>query len=254
VLTAERRQRIVEVVETRRSVSVSELCEMMEVSDMTIRRDLKVLSDEGMLDRVHGGALACDGSPKELPYLVRATENIKPKATIGRRAAELITEGSSIALDIGTTTLELAKAMVRVPNLTVVTASLPVAEVLKNSLNIRLILTGGLLRFEEFSLVGEFAERTFRDFQVDRAFVGVGGIDLNRGLTDYDQADIQVKKELISNSDQVTVLADSSKFDCSYPKVFALFSQVDTLITDRDAPPEGLELLTSMGIEVVLAE
>jgi DeoR/GlpR family transcriptional regulator of sugar metabolism len=84
--------------------------------------------------------------------------------------------------------------------------------------------------------------------------VGVGGIDLNRGLTDYDQADIQVKKELISNSDQVTVLADSSKFDCSYPKVFALFSQVDTLITDRDAPPEGLELLTSMGIEVVLAE
>ena len=254
MLTAERRQRIVEVVETRRSVSVSELCEMMDVSDMTIRRDLKVLSNEGMLERVHGGALACDGSLRELPYLVRATEHINHKVTIGRRAAELITEGSSIALDIGTTTLELAKALVWVPNLTVVTASLPVAEVLKNSLNIRLILTGGRLRFEEFSLVGEFAERTFHDFRVDRAFVGVGGIDLERGLTDYDQEDIKVKKELISNSEQVTVLADSSKFSRSFPKVFAIFTQVDTLVTDRDAPEEGLELLTSKGIEVVLAE
>ena len=254
MLTAERRQRIVEVVETRRSVSVSELCKMMSVSDMTIRRDLKVLSDEGILERVHGGALARDGAPKELPYLIRATEFINRKVAIGRRAAELISEGSSIALDIGTTTLELAKVMARVPNLTVVTASLPVAEVLKNSPNIRLILTGGLLRFEEFSLVGEFAERTFRDFRIDRAFVGAGGIDLQRGLTDYDQADIQVKKELISNSDQVTVLADSSKFSRTFPKAFAPLSQVDTLVTDGDAPEEGLKMLTSMGIEVILAE
>lgn len=254
MLTAERRQRILEEVETRNSVSVTELCHLLRVSDMTIRRDLRALSDKGMLERVHGGALARRDRINELPYLIRSTENIQQKRIIGQRAAEYIHDGDSIALDIGTTTLELAKAMVGIRNLTVLTANLLVAEVLKDAPNIRLVISGGELRFEEFSLVGPFAQRSFKEFRIDKAFASAGGMDLKKGLTDYNHQDIQVKQALITHANQVIALVDSSKFGVAYEHVFAPLSMVDYLITDEDAPLEGLNQLTLDGIKVIVAE
>ncbi len=254
MLTAERRQRILEEVENRNSISVTELCHLLSVSDMTIRRDLRALSDEGMLERVHGGALARRDRSNELPYLIRSTENIHQKKIIGQRAADYVHDGDSIALDIGTTTLELAKAMVGIRNLTVLTSNLLVVEVLKEAPNIRLVISGGELRFEEFSLVGPLAQRTFKEFRIDKAFLSAGGLDLIKGLTDYNQQDIQVKQALITHANLVIAMIDSSKFGVVYDHVFAPLSMVDYLITDEEAPLEGLDQLTLDGIEVIVAE
>ena len=253
MLTAERRQRILEEVENRNSVSVTELCELLSVSDMTIRRDLRALSESGLLERVHGGALRRRDRGNELSYLNRSTENRSKKQVIGKRAALFVHEGDSIALDIGTTILELAKAMVGIPNLTVLTANMLVAEALKEAPNIRLVITGGELRYEEFSLVGPFAQRSFQEFRVDKAFLGAGGLDMHNGLTDYNQQDIQVKKALIAHANRVFALVDSSKFGVVYDQLFTPFSKVDYLITDEDAPPQALDRLVSQGVHVIVA-
>lgn len=253
MLIAERRKRILEEVENRNSVSVTELCHLLSVSDMTIRRDLRVLSEGGLVERVHGGALARRDHSNALRYEIRSTENIHQKELIGKAAARLVTEGDSLALDIGSTCMQLAKAMTGTNNLTVLTANLLVAEVLKEAPNIRLLISGGELRYEEFSLVGEFAQRTFKEFRIDKAFVGTGGLDLSRGLTDYNEQDVLVKKSLIAYASQVIVLVDSSKFRAKFDTIFAPLSAVDILITDEGAPQDALDRLISTGIEVIVA-
>ena len=254
MLSAERHKFILELIEARNSISVAELCKMLDVSDMTIRRDLRTLANEGLLERVHGGALSRRGRSYEPPYLIRSTKAVEQKGLIGRRAAELIEEGDSIGLDVGTTTLELAKAMLGIPNLTVITASLSIAEVLSEAPNIRLIMTGGILRKEEFSLVGHIAQRTYEEFQIDKAFVGLGGLHLEAGLTEYNLEDTLVKKALIANAGQVIVLADGSKFGETCFALIAPIAEMDVLVSDEGAPKEMIEALTDRGVEVIIAK
>ena len=253
MLTTERRQKILELIEDRNSITVAELCKIMHVSDMTIRRDLRVLANEGLLERVHGGAVSRRGRSYEPPYLIRSTKAIEQKELIGRRAAELINEGDSIGLDVGTTTLELAKAMIGIPNLTVVTANLAIVDVLSDAPNIRLIMTGGILRKEESSMIGHIAQRTYEEFRLDKAFVGIGGLHLKAGLTEYNLEDTLVKKAQIANAGQVIVLADSSKFGRTCFALIAPITKMDVLITDDGAPPEMVAELTSSGVEVIIA-
>lgn len=253
MLTAERRQKILELIEDRNSITVVELCNLLYVSDMTIRRDLRVLANEGLLEHVHGGALSRRGRSYEPPYLIRSTKAIEQKEMIGRRAAELISEGDSIGLDVGTTTLELAKAMIGIPNLTVVTANLAIVDELSVAPNIRLIMTGGILRKEESSMIGHIAQRTYEEFKLDKAFVGIGGLHLEAGLTEYNLEDALVKKAQIGNAGQVIVLADSTKFGQTCFASIAPIEVVDILITDRDAPQEMVDALTAKGVEVITA-
>src|SRR5690554_8038930 len=112
MLPAERRKYILELVEQHSSVTVAELCQSLQVSEMTIRRDLRMLSDEGLLQRVHGGAIAKRSRSYEPPYILRSTANVEAKLSIGREAARLVNEGDSVGLDVGTTTLELARSLV----------------------------------------------------------------------------------------------------------------------------------------------
>jgi DeoR/GlpR family transcriptional regulator of sugar metabolism len=254
MVPAERRKQILELIEKRNSISVAELCQLLDVSDMTIRRDLHILSNRGLLERVHGGALSRRGRSYEPPYHYRATNHVIEKEIIGRCAAGLIHEGDSIALDVGTTTLELAKALVNTANLTIVTASLPIANVLSEAPNIRLVLTGGIVRNQELSLIGHIAEQTYQQFHVDKAFVGVGGLHPEAGLTEYNLEDALVKKAMIANAEQVIVVADSSKLGETCFASIGPLSVVDTLVTDANAPPEIIDFLRARDIEIIFAQ
>ena len=253
---SERRRQIVELVQLQGDVVVADLCVHFGVSDMTIRRDLRDLDREGLIRRVHGGAVSSLGRSYEPPYKIRTTRQAEIKKAIGKKAAELILDGDSIALDVGTTTLEIAYALPGKRNLTIITASLPIAnEIVSNlSLNsdVRLILTGGIVRSGELSMVGHIAEQTYSNLHVDKAFIGVGGISLEDGLTEYNLEDALVKKPLIQNAHQRIVVADSSKIGRTTFTTVAPLSMVNTIVTDSDIPGEIKKSLQDQGIEVLI--
>lgn len=257
-MQSERRRKIIEIVQETGGRSVAELCDLFNVSEMTIRRDLRDLDREGMLRRVHGGAVSNLGRSYEPPLTVRSTRNDDKKRAIGRLAADLVQDGDSLALDVGTTVLEVARALQGRRNLTILTASLPIANEIVASLSltsdVRLILTGGIVRSGELSMVGNIAAGTYSDFHVDKAFIGVGGISLEDGLTEYNLEDAIVKKPMIQNAHQRIVVADSSKFGRTTFTSIAPLKVANTIITDSDIQRDMLKALHDLGIEVLVAQ
>ncbi len=251
MISAERRKQILELVEKRSSISVAEMCEMLDVSEMTIRRDLSMLSNQGLLQRVHGGAVSRRGRSYEPPYIMRSSINMEEKRAIGEIASTLVMDGDSLGLDSGSTVLELAKTLIGKRNLTVLTASLTVANLLADAPGIRIILSGGILRPEEGSLIGHIAERTFQEFRIDKAFIGIGGISRENELTEYNLEDTLVKRNLINNAEQIIVLADNSKLGKTCFSYVAPVSVVDVLITDGRISEEFLQGYRTQGIEVL---
>lgn len=253
MLATERRKIIIEYLESHRSVSVTELCEILDVSDMTVRRDLRQLSDNGLIQRVHGGATLRQGRSYEPPYMTREASNRAEKEVIGRRAARMVREGMSLAIDVGTTTVELAQNLVNMSELTIITSSLRVANVLSDASNIRLILAGGVLRPHEMSMFGHITTSTYRGFQVDTAFTGVGGIDLDTGLTEFNLEDALVKQTIMQHAAQVVVVADSSKLHTTCFVNVAPIEAMDVLITDWKADADMINQLEARGVEVLIA-
>jgi DeoR/GlpR family transcriptional regulator of sugar metabolism len=257
-MQAKRRKYILDLLMEHHSVSVTHLCEHLRVSEMTIRRDLRALELEGLLRRTHGGAVSNLGRSYEPLLRVRAEENTDQKASIGRKAAEMVEDGHSIALDVGTTTLEIARALREKHNLTIITASLPIAlEIVSNfsmEADVRLILTGGIVRPGELSMVGEIARHTYATLHVDIAFIGAGGISPAVGITEFNLDDTQIKQELLRTAQRRVLVADSSKFGRTTFATIAPLSAVDTIVTDTGIAPEMLKVLHDQHIRVILAE
>jgi DeoR/GlpR family transcriptional regulator of sugar metabolism len=258
MIQGERRRSILEHVVNHGSISIPDICETFDVSEMTARRDLRALDREGLLRRVHGGALSSLGRSYEPPYNLRSSKNQEAKQAIGRKAAELIYDGDSIALDVGTTTLEVARALHDHNNLTIITTSLPIANEIASTFSldrkIRLILTGGIVRQSELSMIGDLPVNFFQDFYVDKAFIGVGGLNKEAGLTEFNLEDAMVKKALLKSSKERIVVADSDKFgQIAFAKICYLAS-VDKIITDYAAPERLVNDFRSLGIEVILAD
>ena len=253
MLGSERKQRIIELIERQGSVAVSDLCRRFDVSEMTIRRDLMELEAQGLLRRVRGGAISSRGRSYEPPFFLRSGEHQPEKERIGRAAAALVRNGDSIALDVGTTTLEVARHLEGKENLTIVTPSLPIANLLANRAGIRLIVTGGIVRTGEHSLVGHLAERAFKEFRVDKLFLGVGGIDLEAGLTEYNLEDALVKRAMLAAAKERIVVADASKFGRVAFASVASIDEIDRVVTDASVPSETVERLHQLDIEVILA-
>jgi DeoR/GlpR family transcriptional regulator of sugar metabolism len=257
-MKAERQRKILELIARNNRVTVADLVTFFEVSEMTARRDLADLAREGLLRRVYGGAMSSLGRSYEPPYLLRTTTNLTLKQAIGKAAARIISDGDSVALDVGTTTLEIVRALEGKANLTVVTASLPVANeiISRFSLDsdVRLILTGGIVRSGEMSMIGQFAARTYSELHVDKAFIGIGGISPKDGLTEYNLDDALVKRALIASADQVIVVTDGSKFGRTTFAQIAPLTEIDTLITDQSAEEQMVAQLEHMGIEVIIAD
>lgn len=255
-MRAERQQKILELVLQNNGITIAEICETFAVSEMTARRDLQDLEREGLLRRVHGGAVNNQGRSYEPPLQLRSNEHSSRKQAIGMAAAAFVYDGDSIALDVGTTTLEIARALHGKRNLTVVTASLPIANEFISSFSlsgdIRLILTGGIVRAGEFSMIGEYAARTYSQLHVDKAFLGIGGISIEDGLTEYNLEDASVKRSILHSARRIIVVADGSKFGRTTFASVGSLSDIDIIITDSSAPTEMVNRLQEMGIEVVI--
>ena len=258
MIQSERRRLIAEQVQQAGSVTVSDLCELFEVSEMTIRRDLQDMDRGGLLRRVHGGAVSNLGRSYEPPLQIRSTTQSGAKKAIGRKASELIVNGDSIALDIGTTTREIVPFLHEKRNLTIITASIPIINDIIADLSltsdVRLIVTGGIIRPGELSMTGQIATNTYESFHVDKAFIGIGGISIVDGLTEYNVEDALVKQPLIQNAHLRVVVADSSKLGRTTFASVAPISSVDVIITDSEAPKKIISELEAKGIEVIIAD
>lgn len=258
MLQDERHRAILEHVAKQGKITIGEICELFDVSDMTARRDLRLLDRQGLLRRVHGGALSSLGRSYEPPYNLRATVAVEAKQAIGKKAAELVLDGDSIALDVGTTTLEIARSLNNKHNLTIVTASLPIANEIASNFSldseVRLILTGGIIRPREFSMVGHIPENTYADLHVDKAFIGIGGLSIQDGLTEYNLEDALVKRQLLKSAQENIVVAEGTKFGRTTFAAVGSLSEIQTIITDKSAPEDVVNALKEIGITVIFAD
>ena len=193
MLAAERQSRIARLITERQTVSVVELCNLFNVSDMTIYRDLRRLEGRGILQRTHGGAILLKQPPGDLPYYAREHEQVREKQAIARLSATLIHDGETIALDAGTTIATLARALVHKRDLTVVTNSVHVINELAGISDIRVIATGGSLWEPTMSMVGPLAVSALRRFAVDKAFLATPAISLEAGITNSNLYEAEVK-------------------------------------------------------------
>jgi DeoR/GlpR family transcriptional regulator of sugar metabolism len=258
MLQAERRVAILRAVGERNSVTVAQLCEELHVSDMTIRRDLREMEMQGLLRRVHGGAMKIIRHSNEPPFILRQTQLHEAKQQIGRKAAELIANSDIIALDSGTTTLEIARALDGQRELTIITGGLPIINELVSRYSlvsdIRLIVSGGIVRPREMSMIGHHPARLYAELHVDKAFIAAGGISLEHGLTTYNLDEALVTRTMIATADQVIVVADASKFNRVTFASIAPLSEVDVIITDHNVDKRTTHRLQDMGIEVIIAD
>ena len=254
---SERQSQIVEVLLSKGRVSVPDICEEFHVSEMTARRDLTRLEHQGLLRRYHGGAEAILGRSYEPSFKTRASKFQAAKVAIGRKAAELVEDGDSIALDVGTTTLEIVPALAGKHNLTIVTSCLQIANMVVRQLALdvsaRLIVTGGVVRARELSMVGPIPERVYDGLHVDKAFVGTAGISVENGLTEFNMEDAQIKQVLIRHARECIVVADGSKFGVTTFTSYAPLNAVGRVVTDQSAPAGVVDAFRKHGVEVLVA-
>jgi len=242
---------IIEVIDDNGAVGVDDLAELLGVSTATIRRDLTDLADQGVITRSHGGAMRAD-TGFEVPISYRRGAVVQ-KHRIAAVAATLIGEGAIVGITGGTTTLEVARALRSVRKLTVVTNALNVGMQLARHGNIRLVLTGGVCRTASFELSGPIAESTLSGYNLDVAFVGVDGIDVDAGCTTHDDAEARANAALVKIARRTVIVADSSKIGrIAFANICPL-DFVELLITDDEADPQAVSRLVAAGIQVVLA-
>jgi DeoR/GlpR family transcriptional regulator of sugar metabolism len=246
-----RRETIRGLLAERGELGIAELATEFDVSEMTIRRDLEELEEQGFARRVRGGVIATVSRSYEPPLAMRATEAPEAKRLIAEAASAYVDYGETAILDVGTTTLALAQCLRGRGGLTIVTPSVQAAVELARDPNSRVILTGGIVRPGELSLIGHLAEGTFSQLNCDVLFLGVGGIDVEKGLTEYNLDDTRVKQAAITAASRRIVLADESKLGRVCLATIASLSEIDVLITD--APSEHLVLaaVREAGVEVV---
>ncbi|MFC5469568.1 DeoR/GlpR family DNA-binding transcription regulator [Cohnella suwonensis] len=251
----ERKLRIAEYVHKQGRASVQELANHFQVSESTVRRDLRDLEDQRQLQRTHGGAVARMHDDNIEPSFVEKEILFQQqKLAIARAALSLIGEGDTILLDSGTTTYYLAKLLKGFRRLTVVTNSVMVGQELANEKNIELLLTGGTIRPETLAMVGPLAERAIGDICVDKLFLATNGFDLEAGLTTPNLTEAATKNRMIRSARQVILLADQSKFGQISFSRFGGSADITTLITDSQVSPATLRVFEEAGIHVTVAE
>jgi DeoR/GlpR family transcriptional regulator of sugar metabolism len=253
VLSETRHQIILDLLDAQGSIAVADLVARFDVSEMTVRRDLVALERKGLLRRVHGGAVSDRGRSYEPPFLSRSATHLTEKQRIGQAAAGLVRNGDSLTLDVGTTTLEVARCLSDKQNLTVITPCFQIASLLVERPGIRLILTGGILRPGELSMVGHLAERVFSEFFVDKLFLGAAGIDFEAGLTEYNLEDTLVKQAMLRNAKEIILVADASKFNRIALTAIAPLKVINYVVTDFSIDPTIVARLKKENIQVILA-
>jgi DeoR family fructose operon transcriptional repressor len=251
MLPTERRIAIVDQIRRRPMVRADELAQRFAVSVETVRRDLRVLQRDGVLDRVYGGATPARHRSAEPAFDDRRTQHIGRKRAIARLAVELIEPGETIVLDVGTTALEVARALPETWCGRVLTCSVPVALELSGRPGTEVLLSGGRVRDGDLALSGTHARNFFADYFADRAFLGSGGVHPDAGLTDYHLDEVDTRRVVVDRAERSYVLADSSKLGAIAVRKVCDLDRITAVLTDGEGNPDAAAALAAAGIDLI---
>jgi DeoR family fructose operon transcriptional repressor len=250
----ERHTQIEQMLLENTKLMVPQLCDTFHVSPATIRNDLRDLEQKGKLKRTHGGAIPAGKAAFELDSARKKVVNITAKQQIAAFCASLIEENDTIALDCGSTLLELAKSLPKLKRLTVVTNDIRIAAYLEEENNCSIIVIGGILRHGFECTVGPMAISSLTGLNVDKAFLGANAFSISNGFTTPDINQAEIKKAIIHSASRKFVLCDSSKFDKTSFVEFASINDIDHVITDSKAPKHILDYFHDCSTTVELTQ
>jgi DeoR/GlpR family transcriptional regulator of sugar metabolism len=250
----ERRQLIVDTLKREGRVSVKALSDVLKVSEVTIRQDLRALEEEGVLERTYGGAMlrSTNLTPRELAFDVRMHRATAEKEHIGQAAAALVQDGYSLAIDASSTTYAMTPFLKRYDGLTIVTNSLVIAQQFLDTPRIRVLLPGGRLRRDSISLVGE--PGTLPDINLNLGFFGARGVSYEEGITELNPEEAEMKRAMMSRCRQVVILADGSKWGQVGPYTYADRKSAALILTSTDAPEPMVAQFRQAGVRVERVE
>jgi DeoR family transcriptional regulator of aga operon len=245
---------LLEFISGRTETSILELTEHFGSSSATIRRDLALLADQGLILRTHGGARSNEAAT-ELPMALRDTRYSEAKSRIAKATAAMIPrERHSVAFSGGTTSACVARELGLHPDLTVITNSLTIATGLTRYPRLKVLMTGGILRPQSQELVGVLAEATFNAVtRIGTAILGADGVSADEGITTYDETEARTNHAMVTKADRTIVVADGSKIGRAAFAAMASLAEVDVLVTDSSADPDELDRLRAAGVRVVVA-
>ena len=247
-----RRQEILAIARAQGRVNVEELAGRFAVTPQTIRKDLNELCDQRLLSRVHGGAVIASGV-ENVGYEARRFVAQEEKRAIGAAAARLIPNNTSLFINIGTTTEEVARSLLDHEGLLVITNNINVANILYRHPRIEVIVADGPVRRSDGGIIGGAAVDFIRQFKVDHAVVGTAAIDEEGALLDYDYREVRVSQAIMGNARQVILVSDRLKFERSAPVRIGHISQIDVFVTDKLVSAPIAELCRTHGVRVVEA-
>jgi DeoR family glycerol-3-phosphate regulon repressor len=247
-----RQQQILDLVRKRGFMSIEALADHFSVTPQTVRRDINQLCDRELLQRYHGGA-GLPSSVENIAYQARQVHCLEEKRRIAEAVARHIPDDASLFINIGTTTEEVARALLRHRGLRVITNNLHVASIMSQNEGIEVIVAGGVVRSRDRGIVGETTIDFLGQFKVDFGVIGISGIDADGSLLDFDHREIRASKCIIANSRQVFLVADHSKFGRNAMARLGNLRDLDAFFTDRPPPPAICELLEQNDVRLHVA-
>lgn len=258
MLDTHRRQEIVDYIERNAGATVGDLADAFGVSAATVRRDLTQLDRQGLIERAHGGAAPrgrgrVPGVP-EPPILSRSTMQVAEKRAIGKAAAHYVKDGDVVVISGGSTTAEMIPYVAERQDLTVITNSLNIASLLAAHPEITAVIVGGTLRHSEMSMLGALTEEALRNLRADKLFMGSPAVHHEHGFSADDMTEVQSDRRIMAIANEISVLADHTKFGRIATMRQAQITDVSRLITDADTPLATVEAIKEQGTEVDVAE
>jgi DeoR/GlpR family transcriptional regulator of sugar metabolism len=250
MLKPERQRQIIQFIQDNSQATVLELSSLFKVSEVTIRRDLEELSEDGFIERAYGGAYKTGQFNSESGVRQRESEQLEIKVRIGHAAVELIKDGETVFITSGTTTLEVARALVGRRRVTVFTNALNISNALVEDSNITLVIIGGLLSRSELSMSGHITDQALADLQVDKVITGAYAINVQSGLRNQYLPDTLTDRAILRAAAKIIVVADHTKFNRVAAALIAPITIVNTIITDDGVPAGPLDELRALGIEI----
>jgi DeoR/GlpR family transcriptional regulator of sugar metabolism len=250
--TPERQKQILSRLERQGRLSVAEIVEYFSISEATARRDLETLASQGKVQRVHGGVISVEQAPPELPILDRENEQMDEKARIGRSAASLVADKETVFLGSGTTVLEVARNLRDRKQLTVITNSLPVLNMMAGLKEITVISLGGMLRESELSFIGHITEQALKEVRVDKVIIGTRGVSLEHGMTNDYLQETLTDRAIMTIGQEVIVVADHTKVNRVATALLAPLESMQTFVTDSKADKKFIQAIKKSGINVIV--
>ena len=248
-----RQVRLIDEVRQVGSLSVEALAERFGVTLQTVRRDVRLLTEAGLLARFHGGVRMPGSTTENIAYRQRQRLNDTAKRRIAKEVARAVPNGCSLIINIGTTTEAIAHELLQHRGLRVITNNLNVAAILSGNSNCEVIVTGGVVRSRDRAIVGEATVDFVRQFKVDIALIGISGIEADGSLRDFDYREVKVARAIVEQSREVWLAADHSKFHRPAMVELARLDHLDRLFTDAPPPPPFPQLLAEAAVQCIVA-